>query len=120
MKTWMRPEAVGQEFAANEYVSACVKVKCDFDELSIPGWGYGLAIPDDADFGDKSYVYFPCDHEFDVNVDELKPCTFTSTTSGPENVVIGSAPAYYWVEGDGEDFHATAVSPDQLAAGNAS
>ena len=123
MKTWQRPAAVGQEFAANEYVSACVIVKCDFDDAKIPPWGYGLAIPDGIDYTSDS-VYFPCDHEFDVKVDELKECAFTHTTSGPGNEPLGNSyPAYYWLDtkADGSaDFHATSASPDTLAAGNAS
>lgn len=125
MKSWRKPEAVGQEFAANEYVSACVKVSCDFDDAKIPAWGYGLAIPEGVTFpGSDTAVYFPCDHEFDVNVDELLPCQFTHTTSGPANEPLGASyPAYYWldVKEDGSaDFHATSATPDQLDAGNAS
>lgn len=28
MKTWKKPEAIGQDFAANDYISACYRVKC--------------------------------------------------------------------------------------------
>ena len=28
MRNWIRPEAVGQQFATNDYVSACYNVKC--------------------------------------------------------------------------------------------
>lgn len=117
MKSWRKPEAVGQEFAANEYVSACVRITCDFDEAKIPPYGYGLAIPVE---GFESGVYFPCNHEFDVAEDELVKFAFTATTLGPgENAEIGNYPAYYWldVKEDGSaDFHACKVSTVENAA----
>ena len=119
MKTWNKPEAIGQEFAANEYASACVRITCDFDEAKIPAWGYGLALPEGTGCPD-SYVYFPCDHEFDVAEDELVSCAFTHTTSGPSNAPLGgSYPAYYWLDknADGSiDFHACKVSTVEAAA----
>ena len=81
MKTWNKPEAIGQEFAANEYVSACVRITCDFDEAKIPGYGYGLALPEGTGCPDD-YVYFPCDHEFDVAEDEL--VSIYAYHSGPQ------------------------------------
>ena len=122
MKSWIRPEAVGQEFAVNDYVSACVTITCDFDEAYIPPYGYGLAVPESAvnAGADDSKVYFPCNHEFDVNVDELVSCEFTHTTSGPSNIALSKAyPAYYWLDtkADGSpDFHAVKISTVENAA----
>ena len=42
MKSWRKPEAVGQEFAANEYISACsVGVLCD---VTLPDGFVGLYV----------------------------------------------------------------------------
>ena len=120
MKSWRKPEAVGQEFAANEYVSACnITVKCDFSTGESLHGG-GLVVPDGiGDFSGGEYR--PCNHEFVVGVNELKECVFSHFTEGPDNVPLSkSYPAYYWIQEDGNDFHATSVSADQIAAANAS
>ena len=44
MKTWTIPVAVGQQFAANEYVSACLNVRCSVDGLKT---GYTIVALDD-------------------------------------------------------------------------
>lgn len=122
MKYWKKPEAISQEFVANEYVSACVTITCDFDEAYIPPYGYGLAVPESAVNAGVSdnHVYFPCNHEYDVNVDSLVLCEFTHTTEGPENIALGkSYPAYYWLDtkADGStDFHAVKISTVKNAA----
>ena len=116
MKIWNKPEAIGQEFAANEYVSACLAITCDFNEAKIPPYGYGLAIPVE---GFESGVYFPCNHEFDVAEDELVAFEFTATTAGSDNIEIGHYPAYYWLdtkEDGSADFHACKVSTFENAA----
>ena len=39
MKIWNKPEAIGQEFAANEYVSACtVTVDCNVTSMLTSDW----------------------------------------------------------------------------------
>ena len=120
MKTWKKPEAIGQEFAANEYVSACLVITCDFDEAQIPPYGYGLAIPDSAlGAGVQNGVYFPCDHTYDVNVDTLVMSQFTHTTDGPYNIALSQGyDMFYWIDtkADGSlDFHAAKVSTVQNA-----
>ena len=121
MKNWNKPEAIGQEFAANEYVSACtIEIKCDFSTGESLHGG-GLVVPADIkDFAGGEYR--PCKHEFVVNVDELKQCTFTHFTEGPDDAPLSkSYPAYYWIQNEGgHDFHATSVSADQVAAANMS
>ena len=45
MKSWKKPEAIGQEFVANDYVSACaIEVSCDF-RTGESLHGGGLVIP---------------------------------------------------------------------------
>lgn len=81
MKTWNRPKAIGQEFAANEYVSACTAtIECD---LPIPNDWYKLRInfpkpiPTIKGMLD-TVVYNPCGEKHDVDVHgELIPITIT-------------------------------------------
>ena len=119
MKTWQRPAAVGQKFAANDYVSACsIKVTCDV-HAKIPGYGYGVAIPDGLGF--DGGVYFPCDEEYVVTKDQLTACTFTDTTMGPgENAPLyETADVYYWIGTNSKgqpNFHATTSTTDLRAA----
>ena len=122
MKSWRKPEAVGQEFAANEYISACtVTVKCDYWPSGLGGWVKQLDVPDSIEgFGD--WYYEPCDTEYtyDVNVTELKEVTFTHEAYGEP---IGSHTAYYWIETSedgGKDFHVSSITADQIAAANKS
>jgi len=114
MKNWQRPAAVGQKFAANDYVSACsIKVSCDFVSSEFIRNG-GLVIPDSVEDDFAGGEYRPCKHEFVVGVDELKEVTFTHHTgsySGNDPLTTPQT-AYYWIEGDNEDFHATSVSPE--------
>ena len=122
MKTWKRPEAVGQKFVANEYVSACtIELKCDYWPAGLSGWIKQLDVPDSIEgFGD--WYYEPCNKEYtySVNVNELKTVTFTHEAYGEP---IGSHTAYYWIatEEDGsKDFHVSSVTADQIAAANMS
>ena len=116
MKSWKKPEAIGQEFVANDYVSACaIEVSCDF-RTGESLHGGGLVIPYEIEnFGGGEYR--PCDHEFVVDVEVLKPITFTHFTSGPDDEPLSkSYNAYYWVQNDGSDFHATSVSQAEVDA----
>ena len=123
MKSWIKPEAIGQEFVANDYVSACstVEVKCDF-HASIPGWGYGVVVPSGVEL--EGSVYTPCDHPFVIGADSLHQCVFTETSIGPDDAPLAEAQsAYYWIETkeDGsKDFHATSVSSAEAAMANKS
>lgn len=112
MKNWQRPAAVGQKFAANDYVSACsITVSCDF-KTGESLHGGGLVIPEGiGEFSGGEYR--PCGQEYVVKVEELKPITFTHFTEGPDDVSLSkSYDAYYWIQADGTDFHATSVSPE--------
>ena len=52
MKSWKKPEAIGQQFVANDYVSACsITVKCDYRTGESIRNG-GLVIPDDIEYTD--------------------------------------------------------------------
>ena len=125
MKSWRKPEAVGQEFAANEYVSACtVTVSCDFWPEGHPTTrdrqDIHLNIPQDV----YHYRYYiPCGASYEatqVNVNELKPVLFTTDW---DNVPVESGNAYYWIEykEDGStDFHVSSITADELAAANMS
>lgn len=105
MKSWRKPEAVGQEFAANDYISACVTLKCDFrpgEQLR----GAGLLIPE-SEF--EGYGYWPCNHEFTIGEDQLDECLFTNKCEMPNDPPLENpVTAYYWIQSDdGHDFHAT-------------
>jgi len=128
MKNWQRPAAVGQKFAANDYVSACtVTVECDFWPSDAPACENsgphrtGLDIP----WSTTGKIYNPCgdDLAHEVNVNDLKEVTFTTgykSTLYPDTTFnITPATAYYWYDEDG-DFHATSITADQLAAANKS
>ena len=126
MKNWMKPAAVGQEFAANDYVSACtITVSCDFrvDESIRNG---GLVIPESVGDEFANGEYRPCNHEFVVGVDMLQPVTFTHHTGSysGNDPLSKSYDAYYWIQknenGESEDFHATSVTPEQIAEANKS
>ena len=120
MKSWRKPKAIGQAFAANEYVSACtITVSCGF-RTGESLHGGGLVVPSGIE-GFSGGEYRPCNHEFVVGVNELKECVFTHFTEGPADVPLSqSYPAYYWIQEDGDDFHATSVSADEIAASNKS
>ena len=117
MKTWLRPAAVGQHFAANDYVSACsIEVSCDFKPNESIRNG-GLVIPDTVS-GFAGGEYRPCNHEFVIGADELQECTFTHHTGGYSGNDPLSVPhtAYYWIENGSTDFHATSISAEDVDA----
>lgn len=64
MKNWNKPEAIGREFAANEYISACYNVWCvtpnnnaQFGALAADSNGNGV-----YDAGVDQIVYNPQDY----------------------------------------------------------
>ena len=122
MKNWNKPEAIGQEFAANEYVSACtLTVKCDYWPKGLSGRIKQLDVPDSIE-GFADWYYEPCDTEYtyDVNVTELKKVTFTNEAYGEP---VGPYTAYYWIQtkDDGsKDFHVSSVTEADIAAANKS
>lgn len=122
MKSWRKPEAVGQEFAANEYVSACevttVDVVCSVDsnELYANFW---LAVPADAPAQFVGGEYRGCDAELTVPIAELGTCTFTHIADGwgnvPDTALKNPIEAYYWIgtKANGDpDFHAFPATAD--------
>ena len=128
MKTWMKPAAIGQEFAANDYVSACtITVKCDYWPDGVDKrLHYDLMVPASIEGGtpgvDVGMYYTPCNtsYTYDVNVTALKPVVFTQDGGGED---IGSHSAYYWIELEedgGKDFHVSSVTADQIAEANLS
>lgn len=122
MKTWKKPEAVGQEFAANEYVSACtVTVRCDYWPTGISGRYKQLIVPEDirnsAGMSVDKY-YEPCrtEYTYDVNVTALQKIVFTQTAEGDN---IGKHLAYYWIETEADgskDFHVTSITTEEIEA----
>ena len=127
MKSWRKPEAVGQEFAANEYVSACtVTVNCSVDSSELYA-NFWLAVPNDAPEQFHGGEYDQCGAELTVPVGELNSCTFTHIADGytigdtvvPDTALKNPIDAYYWVgtKANGEpDFHAFPATADLLAA----
>ena len=108
MKTWTIPMAVGQQFAANDYVSACTAtIQCDL-ELEEGFMDYyiyfGKTIPTIA--GDLSQcVYTPCGKEHDVSAHgELLNITITDGRLEGKKKVALEEPidCYFWAEYDEE------------------
>ena len=69
MKTWTIPVAVGQQFVANEYVSACYTIKCTtplnnatFQRLCADSNGNGIYDGNDTD----KIVFLPEDYGMGV------------------------------------------------------
>ena len=118
----MKPAAIGQEFAANDYVSACtITVKCDYWPEGLSGRIKQLDVPDSID-GFEDFYYEPCNTEYtyDVNVTQLKEVTFTHEAYGEP---VGPYTAYYWIEttADGsQDFHVSSVTAEEIAEANLS
>ena len=122
MKSWRKPEAVGQEFAANEYVSACaittVDVVCSVhsDEL----WAnFRLAVPNDAPEYFVGGTYSKCSAELTVPVAGLGTCTFTHIAQGnydmSDKELVNPIEAYCWIgtKANGNpDFHAFPATTD--------
>ena len=120
MKTWQRPAAVGQEFAANDYVSACnVTVKCDYwPEGLNRRIHYQLLVPDEIE-GFAGDYYGPCEEKYTykVNASDLHPVTFEKDDWGAD--LGASYTAYYWVapKDDGTaDFHVSSISESEYLA----
>ena len=123
MKSWNKPEAIGQEFAANEYVSACnmIDADCcvDSDELYA---NFRLAVPAEAPAYFQGGEYWGCDATLTVPVSELKKCTFTHIADGwgeGDTPLKNPIEAYYWIgtKANGDpDFHAFPATADLTAA----
>lgn len=109
MKTWMIPEATAQQFAANDYVSACtLQIMCDF---TLPkGAAYAHVLSNNT-------VDFDGDGKIEGNTDGFEPCgklhnaktdtefsyyEFTSGWTSNMNTVTFDAPVKlaYWREMD--------------------
>lgn len=109
MKTWSMPAAVAQNFAANEYISACTAtIDCN---VQLPGeeyWKYiidfGKVIP--TAIGDRQRLgYVPCGKVHDLENDgELMPVTIYSArlNDGTEVVLDEPVECYFWAEMDAE------------------
>ena len=118
MKTWQRPAAVGQEFAANDYVSACsyVTLNCSVTSSELFA-NFALAIPADAPEYFQGGEYRKCRAEVTVPVNELKECKFTHIADAwgdkPDTELKNPIEAYYWIgtKANGDpDFHAFPAS----------
>lgn len=130
MKTWMRPVAVAQQFAANEYVSACYKIYCGgpYDNASC----YDLF----ADTDGNGYY-----SEGDVSIANPPYVGATFRGCGGYHTVIGEGtpknngfvkigeeyvPVFYWFgsalnpteEGDMADFHFTDLNRENAVIYN--
>ena len=122
MKTWKIPEAIGQEFAANEYVSACtVTADCCVDSTELYA-NFRLAVPAEAPAEFQGGEYWGCNAPMTVPGSELKTCTFTHIADGwgtDDTALKNPIPAYYWIgtkaNGD-SDFHAFPATADLIAA----
>ncbi len=84
MKNWIKPEAIIQQFVANDYVAACethVIIHCDFmaDQVG-EGKTYSvLHYCGNLAGNDVRINYYPCDeiHVFAENSGRLQEVTFT-------------------------------------------
>lgn len=108
MKNWMKPEAIGQEFAANEYVSACTfTLKCD---VPMNGFKqYAIKLPKnypvcDGKGGTRGYLqettYMACAEPYHPEISthgEFVPVKFTY---GEKNGALANLEepidAYFW------------------------
>ena len=79
MKTWSKPKAIGQEFAANEYISACTAtIECD---LPLDGWRRLIVEFDEPIHTHDGKTiskarYSPCGYKHDVDINgELRSIT---------------------------------------------
>lgn len=90
MKTWNIPAATAQQFAANDYVSACSAV-IDCNVALVDGFGYyhhdyGKTI-ECVGAGPRTHGYYsPCGEKHDVSIHgELVEHTFTQGYKPDEN-----------------------------------
>lgn len=122
MKTWKRPEAVGQEFAANEYVSACtLTLNCSVTSSELYA-NFCLAVPAEAPAEFLGGEYWGCGAAVSVPLDKLEECTFTHIADANEyhgdTKLENPVEAYYWVgtKANGDpDFHAFPATADLKA-----
>ena len=106
MKTWTIPAARAQQFAANDYVSACTAtITCDL-QLAEGFMDYyiyfGKTIPTIAGDLDRA-VYTPCGKVHDVSAHgELLTITITDGRLEGKKKVALEEPinCYYWAEYD--------------------
>ena len=118
----MKPAAVGQEFAANEYVSACtVTLDCSVTSSELFA-NYRLAVPSNAPSYFVNGEYWACG-EVTVPVSELTACTFThiadGTSTKPDTKLKNPIDAYFWVgtKANGDpDLHAFPSTAELAAA----
>ena len=128
MKTWNIPAAVTQQFAANDYVSACYNIKCKADNSTEwPGTCFTKAVMDtngngvyDAETDEIFYEsggFYCCGQYHTVKVNGPVPNqhnAFLIDTAG------NSVPVYLWI-GDAigenpdpsgviKDFHCTSFN----------
>lgn len=126
MKTWTKPAALGMQFEANEYVSACTyEILCD---LELPEGAKCLQIPGPFDYNNDGIVddsannyYSPCGAKHSVAVStEFYDYTFTigSTKFNNQGLFKLNEPikAKFWVElnDKGQLVNAHFTSPENL------
>ena len=96
MKTWTSPVAAAQQFAANDYVSACTAtIECD---LPLDGW-YRLIVEFDEPIhthDGKTITkakYNPCGYKHEVDLDgELLNITINKAMNASGEVVLLDEP----------------------------
>ncbi len=122
MKTWNAPVAVGQRFAANEYVSACTAtIKCDLDMNGYLIYMIPYSDPVVIAHNGAEYTELPykaCGEEHSVELGgELREITIYTAGRRDENnqrvydTLETPITAYYWElyneEGQLVDMHCT-------------
>ena len=129
MKTWKIPAANAQQFAANDYVSACFKMSCKAWYPSMPDtdgtWSYISNLYDDTNGNgkwdgkdvDKLIIsgVATCGAEMEEHVvgDPNKPNCFIDLGTGD------ILPAYMWEDSNGEG-HVAQLGKTTVDLGNMS
>jgi len=125
MKTWTTPAAVAQEFAANDYVSACTAtIDCNIpiaDGFYCYRQDYGKTVIVANGVGERTFGYYtPCEATHDVSAHgELITTTMTHGYIYNPDGSVNKTPVelenpitcYVWFEhndaGEVENVHAT-------------
>ena len=128
MKTWQRPAAVGQEFAANDYVSACTKqISCDvkLPNEAVCVW---LTSQNTVDFDGDGIIegsndgFQPCGKVHDVSADtKIGYYEFHKGWDKDDHTVTFTPPVKlaYWADSEG-DVHITDPANVENAVANKS
>ena len=125
MKTWQRPAAVGQEFAANDYVSACtLQIMCSCE---LPNGADSVRVPkgNTVDFDGNGKIesinegFQPCGKMHKANIDtEFFYYEFSDgwTPSGTTVTFDTPVKLAYWRERDdsGNTVNVHITSPENI------